>query len=255
MTLDIRERVYNHDEWAVRRWDALHDGIQVEPKSFCQFWRTVYIWCTLMKLPFIGKWFKESAPPEIDWDAPPVIKEKKEPSWLAKAMVKLGELCWLLFYWTIALPFRGLWWVFSATAVYFSDRPHIGAWLKKTITRVFDITIFAVMILSSIGLMALVFWGLYTFGPDILEGGLNYYPILAGGAFGIVFAVLLVATRSQDVTYVLNYIGHVLEVFFLFIWRILCGIGNFIKSVLHLIIDIAITNKKHICPPMRIRRG
>ena len=42
-----KEKVYHESGWAVRRWDWFNDGKIVQPKSFCQFWRTVLLYSTV----------------------------------------------------------------------------------------------------------------------------------------------------------------------------------------------------------------
>ena len=41
---------YQKSDWAVRTWDWFNGGRQVEPKSFCQFWRTVVLYATVKRL-------------------------------------------------------------------------------------------------------------------------------------------------------------------------------------------------------------
>lgn len=38
---------YHASTWAVRRWDWFNGGKQVQPQSFCQFWRTVILYATV----------------------------------------------------------------------------------------------------------------------------------------------------------------------------------------------------------------
>lgn len=43
-------RLYHESDWATRRWDWFNRGKLVEPKSFCQFWRTVLLYVTIKQL-------------------------------------------------------------------------------------------------------------------------------------------------------------------------------------------------------------
>ncbi|KKK89062.1 hypothetical protein LCGC14_2736860, partial [marine sediment metagenome] len=43
-------KLYHELDWAAKRWDWFNGGRVVEPRSFCQFWRTVLFYAT-------AKWF------------------------------------------------------------------------------------------------------------------------------------------------------------------------------------------------------
>lgn len=40
-------KLYHEADWAAKRWDWFNQGRIVEPKSFCQFWRTVVLYATV----------------------------------------------------------------------------------------------------------------------------------------------------------------------------------------------------------------
>lgn len=46
----MQERTYHESDWATRRWDRFNEGRIVEPRSFCQFWRTVLLYATISQL-------------------------------------------------------------------------------------------------------------------------------------------------------------------------------------------------------------
>ncbi len=43
-------RLYGESDWAAERWDWFNEGRIVEPKSFCQFWRTVFLYVAIKQL-------------------------------------------------------------------------------------------------------------------------------------------------------------------------------------------------------------
>jgi hypothetical protein len=43
-------KLYHELDWAARRWDWFNKGRIVEPRSFCQFWRTALLYATLKQL-------------------------------------------------------------------------------------------------------------------------------------------------------------------------------------------------------------
>lgn len=255
LTGDVSERVYNENEWAVKRWDALHNGWKIEPKSFCQFWRTVFLWCTLMQLPWVGKWFIKYERDE--YEAVAVTKaeaEPKEPSRLAKALVALGNGMWSGQRWTIFLPIRAVWWLFSTVVEFFHDRPQIGATLKVWLQFAVDWFITGLIISIVTAALTLLAYACYMWGLDVLTASSdNWYYILGAALITLVTAYAL-ATVGSDLYYILDKLSNAL-------WNGMCALGRgiasvfrFIGSIFKLLKDIALTNKKHICPPMHIRR-
>ena len=55
-------RTYHETEWAVRRWDRFNGERTVEPKSFCQFWRTVLLYATVQQLLAPLAWVQRGVP-------------------------------------------------------------------------------------------------------------------------------------------------------------------------------------------------
>lgn len=85
--------VYHESERAVRTWDWFNEGRIVEPKSFCQFWRTVLMYATIKWTLSPVQWF-ERVMPRIPF-----------PRFLGPLILLPIKGCWLLLRWGV----RFLW--------------------------------------------------------------------------------------------------------------------------------------------------
>ncbi|KKL10542.1 hypothetical protein LCGC14_2554820, partial [marine sediment metagenome] len=96
------ERTYHESEWAVGRWDYFNEGRAVEPKSFCQFWRTVLVYATVKQVlsPFrrLGKATPKVPLPRIPFAGRAIALSAKGGVFLVQGVARL--------LWRLTFPLR-----------------------------------------------------------------------------------------------------------------------------------------------------
>ncbi len=216
-------RTYEESSWAVRRWDWFHHGTIIEPKSFCQFWRTVVVYATLAQfLPFLREktltpqeWFESRNRPRRNYG------HAFRPLLILLAPVRfLASI--------IAAPFL-------LTAVWIDEHDQA----RERIIKVLRGLVAGIAISALIGIALFLSWFAATIVIPWLLGGnvaLFFAEVLAAGmvGFGVFIGLILL------VAYALEHGGE--------------NALAFVGSGFHLAWDIAVTEKKRVCPPMEIRR-
>ena len=219
-----RTRTCGADDWAVRRWDRVHDGRPKLPTSFCQFWRTVLLWATLASTPLIGKMFQAHL-----YEAPPPSPLNPRIAMAGRAAEKgakaIGTALWTLL-WPLRVVFGSLWMAASSAAAWIDDREHV----KRRIERTFA------FLVVCFGAGAIIFWAVLL-------------SIWFTQAWHADWRLFVIGCESLALT-----LGAI-------IWgreRIATGIlaaGEAIAGVFGLLWEIAVVSHHRICPPMEIVRG
>lgn len=214
-------RYYRDQEWAVRRWDKFNDGEQ-EPRSFCQFWRTVLLWATLASVPIVGQLFLthlKVVPPLAERIESQAAFDRRLDR-VKRISTPFARVVWLLLW-----PVRqAVYWIGQAIV-------NVVAFVDEQDTTGLDriINVAAIVLLVLIGLAGLALLGMYLY--------------MAWVANWVIF--LLVASSIPT--------GVVLSTLALYYFG-----PPFLGAVLgtvELLWDVAVTSKHRICPPIAIVRG
>lgn len=227
----MRTRVYRSSDWAVRRWDSVNRGVQIDPLSFCQFWRTVLLWATLQKfLPgyrFLFESMVEEATKPPSLRSRPAAPPPSKPSTYKPILLKLLKLIW----WPFDKIFSALWWCCGTVAEFFDDRPR----LRNTVSSTGSLAFIAVIVGCAVFCLFAI--GFLVYDLFRRDWFLDHLSVVVGSVLGIVLGCALV------------FFG-ILR----FHKQIESGLSA-IGSLLHMGWDMAVANKKRVCPPIKIVRG
>ena len=217
-------RLYREFDWATQRWDWFNSGRIVEPKSFCQFWRTVLLYVTIKQLlaPIrVARGFV----PSITIPGPKIPQSVSRRAGSLLRSVGRGSVHGL---WLLAYSFRLLFPPVGRAAL--AGVVNVGEPIEAFVKRNGDgLRVVGIGLLVAIGLfyggvailllvlafLANWFWTLAAIGGVIVIP-LAFYGLLKSGFFGM----------ARDVIF----------------------------PVLDLLWDAAVTAKHGVCPPVRIVR-
>lgn len=256
-TDELEIHVYEADDWAVKRWDWFNGGRRVTPKSFCQFWRCVFLWATMKQI--LG-WL-----PFLFWMFPPteerlVLRRERErerpsnpnpelPNRMIKFLDAISFVVALLFI-PVALLWIGICkvsrfivvaciggcidWTADCckrTVKWFSDRP-------KLVKAANGVMIFFMSALI-IGFLVFGIYWLYRFGEWVWPRWEDALQILGAVVGGLAVFMLLLAWCTTDHA---RRVGSALLDFF-------HGVGSAIYTTAMMLRAA----KRGVCPPMEIR--
>lgn len=210
------ERTYGESEWAVRRWDWFHGGRIVEPLSFCQFWRTVLLWATILWLLTPLRWADRVT---ADWTLP---------------RVPTPNIPWRY----ALLPVKGCWFVLREGAR--------GLWRLTYPLRCAAKPVGGAALAGAVGLGERIEASYQPHKIGIDRAIVAFFILFYGGlaAFFILAAFLaswfwtLVAIGALIAAVMVGFAGY--------------GIAK--SGVLRLLGDVAVVVHHGICPPVRIVR-
>ena len=219
-------RQYTGQDWAVQRWDRLHEGRHVEPRSFCQFWRGVLLWATLASIPIVGKMFLAHLQVVPSLSVRLVEQEAfdRRVGQVKAVVTPFGRVVWALLW-----PVRQMvYWIGrgAVTVVSYLEDTLSGRTLPKW-TQYLWYTWAALIVLTGVGL------GTFLLVRLLIAAWQASWPIFLLAGFGIPVMV-------ASLTWVLWRYGPV--------W-----FGVFV-NVIEMLWDIAIVSKHRVCPPITIVR-
>ncbi len=209
---------YSDQDWAVRRWDSFNGGKQIEPKSFCQFWRTILLWATLASIPLIGRVLFLThlieKPPAKKWSGDGVSERRIAA--LRKIVDRPAAFVWWLL-WPVRIVLYGAW---RATAT-------VVAFVDERDTRWLETALFGALLL-----VAVVAFGflLIVLGLALAGAWRENWPVFLAIALGVpllLASVFLLALRF----------------------------GSSIMSFFQVVWGVAVASKHRVCPPMVIARA
>ena len=219
-------KLYTTMDWMVRRWDRINGGRKVAPKSFCQFWRAVLLWATLASLPVIGRyfvWHPTTQEAEVKLQLP------AKPTELPRSVRILSQVCAYIsgclirVVWKALWPLRQLGWrvvgVADWVANWYGDSEH--TWLRRVsgIAWWVFVTFCLLVILFEVGLVIFLAWQANTFIFLVVAGA-----VVVGSTLAVVFRRQLIVA--------------------------LLVVGD----VLGTLVYVLIAAKRHVCPPVEIKR-
>ena len=227
MTYADETKLYHESEWAAQRWDWFNEGQIVEPKSFCQFWRTVLLYAT------VAYFFR---PVERLLVSIPTFPRVPTPSVLGRVIPAMS---------------RGGWFMLRTG----------GRFLRLAVYPLIRFTTLPFRLLArtagSPTLVAAVKAGrkLDAFGQQHRKG----FQIFAVGIlvlYGSIMATFLIlVTFFQSWFWTLIGIGSLVGVGFAVYGFIRSGATGLILDGLDLLSEAAIAAKHGVCPPVRILRS
>ncbi len=217
---------YTSQDWAVQRWDRLHAGRHVEPRSFCQFWRGVLLWATLASIPVVGKMFLahlQVVPPLSVRLAEQEAFDRRVRR--VKAVVTpFGRVVWVLLW-----PIRQtVYWIGrgAVTVVSYLEDTLSGRTLPKWTQYPWYLWE-ALIVLTGVGL------GTFLLVRLLIAAWQASWPIFLFAGFGIPVMVASLA---------------------LVLWRYGLVWLNVLAGFGAMLWDIAIVSKHRVCPPITIIR-
>lgn len=212
------ERTYHESEWAVGRWDYFNEGRAVEPKSFCQFWRTVLVYATVKQVlsPFrrLGKATPKVPLPRIPFAGRAIALSAKGGVFLVQGVARL--------LWRLTFPLRAA--LKPAGRLAFTGAVNAG---------------------EQVG----------DFNECHREGVKQFGFGLVLTLYGALVVFLLVICLFVSWLWTLVAIGGIVGGLFAFYGFFRSGTAALVLQVLGLFWGVAVAAKHGVCPPARIVRG
>lgn len=227
----MEERTYTDQDWAVQRWDRFNGGKIIEPKSFCQFWRTVLLWSTLSIIPLFGKIFLthlyQPSPEEVDrrnkkFDERMDTIESVLNKIYRNVLRPLGLGIWKLL-WPLRTMLYLIWRGLCNIAAYIDEHKQI-----QNIFMVAGLIFLLGVVVLYLAIGFLTAWKAIGAWTLLLFIGI---PVLF--LIGTITLILSVDPLVNSLVKVLSTIGQI----FILIWQVL------------------VTSKHRVCPPMDIIRS
>ena len=208
-------KLYHELDWAAKRWDWFNEGRTVEPRSFCQFWRTVLFYATAKWCLGPLLWLLAALPtfPTIPFPSVlmPFVRAAGTGGWAAIqaagrggwALLRAsGRMVWLLLA-PLRLLFKPALSPVLASAVNAGNRiSDFGQQHKRGLRIIslgFAVTylIFVALFIVLVLLLASWFWTLIGTG-SLLLAGFSIYGFLKSGAPGLILDALVLLSDAAS---------------------------------------------------------
>jgi hypothetical protein len=223
-------KLYHEMDWAARRWDWFNEGFIIEPKSFCQFWRTVLFYAT------VAYFFR---PLERLLGSFPSLPSIPVPSALGPAIHEVGKGGWVALQvggrviWFLLRTGRHLLWLLSYP-LRFIGRPIVSPVLASTVRTGKRID---------------------TYGKQHKEGlrvAWKRFAVIYLGALAVFIAIVLLRAVGA---WALIGAGAITVGGFALYGFFKSSAPGLILDILVLLSDAASAAKHGVCPPVRIIRA
>ena len=208
-------KLYHEMDWAAQRWDWFNEGRIVEPRSFCQFWRTVLLYATVALLLRPLERFLVSLPslPNIPFPSAlgPFIQAAGKGGWFVLQAGKgvawflwriAGRVSWLLTY-PLRLAARPTLSPVLATAVSAGRRIDTYGKQHRKGLDIFVRVLVAIYIATLVTVIAtwllLTSWAWTLIGVGaITVTGFAAYGFFKSGAPGLILDVLVLVSDAAS---------------------------------------------------------